>query len=83
MSDSGDAHSRARFERAFVSTRYLLGHRSDGLMQGLLARTSDSKRVALALTDGDRRQRALVLAAEWGNVVLCLTRRSFLKAGTR
>lgn len=77
MTDAGDSQARARFERAFVATRYLLGHRSQALMGGLQSRSNEARRLALALGQEDRKQRALALAAAWGQVRVALDRRRY------
>jgi hypothetical protein len=83
MSKFDDAGTRARFERAFVVTRHLLGHKPDDLVAGLQVRSAEAKRVVSSLVKGERKQRALVMAAEWGQVVVALSRRGFQKEPAR
>jgi hypothetical protein len=83
MSEFRDASSQARFERAFVVTRFLLGHKADEVLANGLVRSVEAKRVAVSLVKGERRQRALVLAAEWGQVLVALARRGFAREHTK
>lgn len=83
MSEFDDAGTRARFERAFVVTRHMLGHKPDELASGLQVRSAEAKRVVSVLMTGERKQRALVLAAEWGQVVVALSRRGFAREWSR
>lgn len=77
-----DDSARAAFERAFVATRFMLGAPSDPT-RGLLSYSTDAGRVAYALSQGGKEDRALILAAEWGKVAMALKRLGVSHAGGR
>jgi hypothetical protein len=83
MSDYDDAGARARFERAYVVTRHLLGYKNDGLIRGLQVRSAEALRLVSLLSKTARNERAVVLAAEWGQVVIALARRGFRRESRR
>lgn len=82
MTAPRDDLARASFERAFVATRFMLGATSEP-GRGLLAYSTDARRVAFALSQGGKEDRALVLAAEWGKVAMALSRLDFSHSGRR
>ena len=82
MSEFGEAAARVKFERAFVATRFMLNSAGDPI-RGLITRTMDARRVGVALANGGKQERALVLAAEWGKVIVALLRRGILRDKAR
>lgn len=59
----------ARFDTAFVATRYVLGGRDAQLVQGLPSPSPEAERLRHKLAHAERSQRAATLAAELARLV--------------
>lgn len=75
MSQGHRDDARARFERAFVATSYLLGRRGTELSDALVDPAIATRALAKALDHTEREARATALAPELARLVAALDAR--------